>query len=137
MTGVAAAQNPSITAVVNAASGIQSPLPNTGIAEGAIFLIVGSNLGPATLSLDNSRFTSTGLLGTSVSVTVKGTTVAALMYYTSATQVAGLLPSNTPVGTGAITVTYNGVTGAPAPITWSKAIWASLPWHRTAPARAS
>jgi uncharacterized protein (TIGR03437 family) len=103
--------------VVNAASGIQSPLPNSGIAQGAIFLILGSNLGPAALSLDNSPFTSTRLLGTSVSVTVKGTTVSVLMYYTSATQVAGLLPSNTPVGTGTITVTYNNVTSAPAPIT--------------------
>src|SRR5712692_9714489 len=84
MAGIAAAQAPSISAVVNAASGIQGPLPNSGIAQGAIFLIVGSNLGPATLSLDNSPFTSTRLLGTSVSVTVKGTTVAALMYYTSA-----------------------------------------------------
>jgi uncharacterized protein (TIGR03437 family) len=37
------------------------------------------------------------------------TTVAALMYYTSDTQVAALLPSNTPTtGPGTFTVTYNG-----------------------------
>ena len=39
------------------------------------------------------------------------------MYYTSAAQVAALLPSNTPTGAGGITVTYNGATSAPAPIT--------------------
>ena len=39
------------------------------------------------------------------------------MYYTSATQVAFLLPSNTPVGTGTITATYNGNAGPAAPIT--------------------
>src|SRR5207245_2086935 len=51
------------------------------------------------------------------SVTVSNTTVRMLMYYTSATQVAGLLPSNTPVGKGTVTVTYNNVTSAPAPVT--------------------
>lgn len=39
------------------------------------------------------------------------------MYYTSASQVSALLPSNTPSGTGTITVTYNGQSSAKAPIT--------------------
>jgi uncharacterized protein (TIGR03437 family) len=52
-----------------------------------------------------------------MSVTVAGTTVSPLMYYTSAGQVAALLPSNTPTGTGTITVTYNNQTSQPAPIT--------------------
>ena len=39
------------------------------------------------------------------------------MYYTSAAQIAFLLPSNTPVGTGTITATYNGNAGPAAPIT--------------------
>jgi uncharacterized protein (TIGR03437 family) len=39
------------------------------------------------------------------------------MYYTSAGQLAALLPSNTPIGTGAITVTYNNQTSAKASIT--------------------
>src|ERR1700726_408986 len=95
---IAAAQTPVISSVVNAASGILPGLPNAGIAQGAIFLIIGSNMGPATLSIDPTPFTSVRLLGTSASVTVQGTTVGMLMYYTSATQVAGLLPSNTPVG---------------------------------------
>jgi uncharacterized protein (TIGR03437 family) len=110
-------QTPTITSVVNAASGNVQSLPNGGIAQGAIFTVVGSNLGPAALSIASSPFTSTSLLGTSVNVTVKGTTVGMLMYYTSRSQVAGVLPSNTPVGTGTVTVTYNGATSASAPIT--------------------
>ena len=74
-------------------------------------------MGPSTISFAATAFQSTTLSNTSVAVTVGGTTVNALMYYTSAGQVAALLPSNTPTGTGTITVTYNGQTGAPAPIT--------------------
>ena len=111
------AQAPAITSVVNAASGNVQTLPNGGIAQGAIFTVVGSNLGPATLAIAPSPFTSTSLLGSSVSVTVNGTTVGMLMYYTSAGQVAGVLPSNTPVGTGTVTVTHNGATSAAAPVT--------------------
>jgi uncharacterized protein (TIGR03437 family) len=114
--GTAGAQAPSIRNVVNAAGGIVQALPNGGIAQGAIFTVTGSNMGPGTLALDPAPFTGTRLAGTSASVTVKGTTVAMLMYYTSANQVAGLLPSNTPVGAGTVTVTYNGTTSAPAPI---------------------
>ena len=117
MPGTAAAQTPAIAAVVNVASGIKSPLPSSGIAQGAILLIVGSNLGPAALAVDNRPFTNTRLLGTSANVTVGGVTVGVLMYYTSANQVAGLLPSNAPVGTGTITLSYNGASSAPTPIT--------------------
>ena len=51
-----------------------------------------------------------------MAITVGGTTAAALMYYTSAGQIAALLPSNTPVGAGTIAVTYNGEAGPAAPI---------------------
>lgn len=108
---------PIITNVSNAASNIQAGLPNAGIAQGAIFIATGTNLGPGTLSVAQDAFQSTTLNGTSINVTVGGTTVAALMYYTSATQVAALLPSSTPVGTGTVEVTYNGQVGANAPIT--------------------
>ena len=108
---------PVISNVTNAASNITTGLPNAGIAQGAIFTIFGTNLGPGTLSVAQNAFQSTILSGTSVSVTVSGTTVAPLLYYTSATQVSALLPSNTPAGTGTVTVTYNGQVGLAAPIT--------------------
>ncbi len=79
-------------------------------------MVFGSDLGPANISFAPTAFQSTTLSNTSVSVTVAGTTVNALMYYTSAGQVAALLPSNTPTGTGAITVAYNGQTSSPVPI---------------------
>jgi uncharacterized protein (TIGR03437 family) len=108
---------PTISSVVNAASNILPGLPNAGIAQGAIFLVYGTGLGPANIAIAQNAFQSTSLSDTSVAVTVNGTTVNALMYYTSVGQVSALLPSNTPTGTGTITVTYNGRTGDPAPIT--------------------
>ena len=109
------ATGPVVGLVTNAASYI-SVGPSRGIAQGAIFVIKGVNLGPNDISIAKSAFQDTSLSGTSIAVTVNGVTVAPLIYYTSATQVAALLPSNTPTGTGTITVTYNGRTGTPANI---------------------
>jgi uncharacterized protein (TIGR03437 family) len=106
-----------ITSVQNAASNITPGLPNAGIAQGSIFVVQGASLGPANIFIATAAFQSTTLSNTSVAVTVGGTTVNAPMYYTSAGQVAALLPSNTPSGTGTITVTYNSQTSAAVPIT--------------------
>ena len=114
--GLGAAQ-PSISNVVNNASGIVQALPNGAIAQGSIFLVTGSGLGPSSIVVTPTPFQDTGLGGTSVSVTISSTTVNALMYYSSATQVSALLPSNTPTGTGTVTVAYSGQTSATAPIT--------------------
>jgi uncharacterized protein (TIGR03437 family) len=110
------ATGPIIGSVTNAASYIDPTLPNGGIAQGSIAVIKGVNLGPANLSVASNAFQNSILSGTSVSITVGGTTVAGLLYYTSSTQVAFLLPSNTPAGTGTITATYNGQAGPAAPI---------------------
>ena len=83
-------------------------MPNAALAPGSIFIVKGTGLGPAQISIAPTAFQSTTLSGTSVKVTVGGTTVDALMYYTSANQIAALLPSNTPAGAGTITVAYNG-----------------------------
>jgi uncharacterized protein (TIGR03437 family) len=111
---------PNVTNVENAAGEVSQGLPNAGIAQGSIFILVGTGMGPLNILISQTPFQSTSLGGTSVSITVAGTTVSAPMYYTSATQVAALLPSNTPVGTGTVTVTYsnngNVQVGAAAPI---------------------
>jgi uncharacterized protein (TIGR03437 family) len=104
---------PIISSVSNAATYIDIG-PRYGIALGAIFVLKGINLGPASLTIDPKPFQNTTLSGTSVSVTVNGATVQALMYYTSSGQIAALLPSNTPTGVGTITVTYNGQTSPTA-----------------------
>jgi uncharacterized protein (TIGR03437 family) len=108
---------PVISSVVNAASNIPQGLPNSGIAQGAVFSVIGNLMGPSTLAVSPAPFQNGTLSGTSIAVTVAGKKVTPLLYYTSATQVSALLPSNTPTGTGNITMTYNGKTGPPAPIT--------------------
>jgi len=109
---------PVISSVVNAATWIPPGLPNAGIAQGSIFVVSGSNLGPASIVIASPAFQTTSLGGTSVYVTVGDTMVEAPLYYSLAGYVAALLPSNTPVGEGTVVVTYNGLTSGNAfPVT--------------------
>ncbi len=105
------AQSPIPNSVQNPASNILPGLPNFGIAQGSIFVVYGAALGPATIVVSPSLPLLPTLSGTSVQVTVGGTTVSAPMIYTLQSQIAAVLPSNTPIGTGTVTVTYNGVSG--------------------------
>lgn len=98
---------PAITTVANAASNIGF---NSPIAQGGIFILKGTGLGPDVISIAPTPFQTTTLSGASVAVTVGSTTVNAPLYYVSAAQVAALLPSNTPTGAGTFTVSYNGQT---------------------------
>lgn len=100
---------PVVGYVSNAATYITAG-PRYAVAPGAIFVLKGVNLGPSTLTVDPKPFQNTTLSGTSVAITVNGTTVQALMYYTSSNQLAALAPSNTPVGVGTVAVTYNNQT---------------------------
>ena len=114
--GAAAGQTPIVFNVVNDASGLPQGLPGSGIAQGSLFLILGTNLGPST-GVVASNFQNTTLANSSVSVTVGSTTVNALMYYSSYYQITALLPSATPTGSGTVTVTYNGNASATFSIT--------------------
>jgi len=116
LSGQTTEQLPAITSVVNAASWIPPGLPNAGIAQGSIFVVSGSNLGPTAISVASNPFQTTSLAGTSVYVTVGEQMVQALMYYSLAGYVAALLPSNTPVGDGTLVVTYNNLTSNAYPI---------------------
>jgi uncharacterized protein (TIGR03437 family) len=102
--------------IVNVASYQPSGFPNSGIAQGSLFVVFGSGLGPSTLAGLGGFPIPTELAGTSIRVTVNGVTKDALMIYTSAGQVAALLPSSTPTGDGTLTLTYNGSASNPAPI---------------------
>jgi uncharacterized protein (TIGR03437 family) len=110
------ANAPMISAIENAATNIPPGLPNAAIAQGALFVVKGKNLGPASVVVATTFPLSTSIGGTSMQVTVGGTTVNAIMYYALATQIAAILPSKIPVGTGTLTVTYNGLVSATAPI---------------------
>ena len=112
-----AAAQPSITAVENAATNVLPGLPNSAIAQGSMFVVKGSGLGPASV-VEATKFPlAASLAGTSVQITVGSTTVSGIMYYSLASQIAAILPSTTPTGTGTVTVTYNGSASSPAPIT--------------------
>lgn len=122
IAGTLAAQTPSFTGIVNAASSIPPGFPNYAIAQGSIFLIYGSNLSnaPASGSIYTAATlplpTTAGLTGTVITITVGSTTVTAPILFTLATQIGAVLPSSTPVGTATLTLTYNGKS-ASTPIT--------------------
>lgn len=123
---VSAVAQPSIGGIANSASYAVSPSDANGnpigpnsIAQGSIFVIFGTNLGPAALVQAPGLPLGTSLPssnGTSVSITSGGQTVNAFMIYSSALQVAAILPSNTPVGAAKVTVSYNGQSSAAAAI---------------------
>lgn len=102
------AQAPAVRSVNNAASYASD------IAQGAIFVVFGSNMGPAALTQASALPLTTSLSGTSIRFTpvAGGASVDAFMVYTSAGQLAGLLPSTAAVGDYNISVTYNGATSA-------------------------
>jgi uncharacterized protein (TIGR03437 family) len=112
ISGVAGAA--SISGVYNAGSWLPPSLPNSGIAQGAIFTVTGTGLGPAVLQqVQNYPLPTTqGFAGTTVQVTVGSVTESCIMIYTVASQVAGILPSATPVGSGTLTVSYQGASAS-------------------------
>lgn len=108
---------PLVRSIVNAASNNNPLQPNGAIAEGAIFVAYGTGLGPNEIAISPTPFQTTNVGGVSVQITVGGRTVDAPMYYASDKQIAGLIPSATPAGTGNMTVTYNGQTSPMATAT--------------------
>ncbi len=107
---------PIVSPGVNSASLMPPGLPQYGVAQGSLFVVFGVDMGPAVLVSAAAFPLTTDLAGTSVQVTVGGVTVDCLLVYTSAGQLAAVLPSNTPLGEGTITVTFNGETSDPSPI---------------------
>ncbi|MEZ5393413.1 MAG: hypothetical protein R2724_11190 [Bryobacterales bacterium] len=110
-------QRAAAQAAVNVASYANPNLPNGSLAQGSMFTVFGSNIGPASLVQSGDFPLPTTLSGTSIQATVGGTTVDCIMIFASAGQVAGILPSNTPLGQGTMRVTYNGTSTTPFPVT--------------------
>jgi uncharacterized protein (TIGR03437 family) len=81
-----------------------------------MFIAFGAGLGPASIVYPNPWPFPTELAGTTIKVTVGATTVDCFMVYTVAGQAAAILPSNTPVGSGTLTVRLNGVVKGSGPI---------------------
>src|SRR5665213_328202 len=101
--------------VLNVASYSYPPLPGGSIAQGSMFVVFGANIG--TTSTGGLTFPlPTSLDKTSIKVTSGSTSVDAIMIYTTPGQVAAILPSNTPAGSGTLTVTYNGQSSSAVPV---------------------
>jgi uncharacterized protein (TIGR03437 family) len=109
---------PTISAVLNNYGLIPAGFTNSGIAPGTLFIIQGYGLA-STTSVSSLEPTTGGsvlpttLNGASASVTIGSVTVVPAFYYAENIQLALVLPSNTPIGQGTVTVTYNGQTSAP------------------------
>jgi uncharacterized protein (TIGR03437 family) len=107
----AAQSTPQVGAVLNAASYTLPGLPGSGIAPGSMFLVFGTGLGPAQLESAVPPL-SKKLAETVVHVSGTGFEQDCYLFYTYATQVAGILPSQTPTGSVRLTVTYRGQTSS-------------------------
>lgn len=97
--------------ILNAASYTSSKLPGGAVAQGSIFVVFGSRMGPATIAQAGFPLPTT-LAGTSIKVTSGGQTLDCPLVYTVAGQLAAILPSTTPVGNASLTVSFGGQTSA-------------------------
>jgi uncharacterized protein (TIGR03437 family) len=119
-SGQSATPAPAISpnGVLNAASYTQPSFPGGALAQGTLFTVFGNNLGPATPPPGPSSFPlGTSLGGVSIKVSQGSTSVDALPFYVSASQVSAILPSNTPLGADQLVLTYNGQSSVASPIT--------------------
>lgn len=106
----------SVDSVFNYYSHAVPGMPNSGIARGSQLAINGKNIGPAT-SVASDAALSTELGGVSVQIQSGDVITAGLMVFASNTLVTVVVPSSTPLGDATVTVTYNGRTTDPFPIT--------------------
>ena len=111
LLAVPALSQPAITNITNNYSYIPPGFTSSGIAQGSIFAIFGTNLATSTSKLQSVPLQTT-VDGVSVTVTVNGVTTRPLIYYVSPVQIAAVLPSTTPVGTAAVKVANGAQTSA-------------------------
>jgi uncharacterized protein (TIGR03437 family) len=118
VVGTVFAQTPAVApgGIVNHFSYATPGLPNADIAQGSVFDIYGTNIGPAALTKLAGFPIPTIIANTSVQLTVEGTTVDVYLFFVSSGQTVGVVPSRTPIGTGTLTVTVNGQRSAAVPI---------------------
>jgi uncharacterized protein (TIGR03437 family) len=91
----------------------------SNVAPGSLFVIFGCGLatpGSTAVLQDATAVLPQTLNGASVSVTVGSATSQPALYYATATQIAGVLPSATPTGSGTLTVQYGSHASSPATI---------------------
>ncbi len=122
----AVGQVPTVTQILNNYG--LDPLTNsenTGIAQGSIFIVKGTNLSSQTTSLQSAPL-STTLQGVRIRITSASASTYAPLYYASPTQLAGILPSSVPVGSTVMRVESNGQTSEPASFNVVKSAFGTL-----------
>jgi uncharacterized protein (TIGR03437 family) len=106
----------SFNPIANSASYMPPGYPSSGIAQGSIFSVFGTGLGPVAWTAAGSFPLPTVLGKTTVNVTVGGATQSAIMLGVNQYQINAIMPSTIPAGSGNLTVTYNGITSAESPV---------------------
>jgi uncharacterized protein (TIGR03437 family) len=119
-----------LLAVLSITSAVAQPIINSGgiinatgyqttLAPDTVFVIFGSGMGPAALTAAAAPSYPTTLGGTTIAFTpaAGGVTIPAKMVYSSAGQVAGLLPSSIAPGSYNVQLAYNGQSSASQKIT--------------------
>jgi len=102
--------------VTNAASNMPQTLPGGGIAQGSIFSITGSGLGPSG-GIDQFIFPlNNSLNGVSVTVSRGAASVSAYPIYADSGLIYAIMPSNAPLGMASVKVTRNGAESNPLPV---------------------
>ena len=124
----AAAQAPFINGhgIRNAAGDYPPGLPDGAIAQGSLFTIYGTNLGPTTGVQVSAFPLQITFSGVSVTATQGSTTVNIIPVFVLSSQINAIMPSNTPLGQVSLQVTYNGKTGNYSPATVVAANFASF-----------
>lgn len=112
LPAIAQLNSPFVFSVVNSAS------YGNSIAQGSLFVVFGANIGPAQLAEAAAYPLPQQIGGTSISITSGATMLACPMVYSTAGEVAAILPSSTPPGTASLSLSYNGqTTSFPAQVT--------------------
>src|SRR6266852_1030869 len=100
--------------VRNAASLAPNGTLNSGLAQGSVFVIRGSGLGPQTAVTASSFPLGADLAGASVKISAGSNSYDAWIISAADQQVTALMPSNTPPGDARVTLTYQGQASAVA-----------------------
>jgi len=118
--------------MVNAASSAPVGLPNSSIAQGSMFSIYGSNMGPSTSpALSWPLKAEEGLGGVTVKIQPDGAQpVYAILLYVGPGQINAILPSTVLPGHATATVTYNGASSNAAGFTVIRSSVGLLAWNQ-------
>jgi len=102
--------------IYNAASFMPAGVPGGGIAQGSIFSIFGSNLGPQKAVTASSFPLGNTLGGVAVNIVQGATSIPAIPVYVSASQINVVMPSKAPLGMASVQVVFNNAKSNLAPV---------------------